>query len=139
MGNFNFWQKWLVLFGIITMVFGVILMTPAMFNVEFSYISAAFWEAGVVPEEAREFYNWVFGLFAAMSIAWALFIVLVACYPFKKKEKWSWYCLFICISVWFVIDTIFSLSFGVYANALNNCLFYVLLILPLIFTKREFS
>lgn len=129
----------MVLFSIVTMVFCAALMSPAMFNAELSYISSAFWESGMVPSEAKEFYNWVFGVYAAMGIAWALFIVFVACYPFKRKEKWSWYCLFSCISVWFVIDSAFSLSFEFYVNAINNCLFYVLLILPLIFTKREFS
>lgn len=139
MRNFNFWQKWLVLFGIVSIMLNVALMSPAMFNAELSYISSAFWESGVVPSEAKEFYNWVFGVYAAMGITWAFFIVLVASYPFKRKEKWSWYCLFSCISVWFVIDTAFSLSFEFYMNAINNGIFYVLLILPLIFTKREFS
>lgn len=139
MESFNFWQKWLVIIGIISMGMSAILMLPAMFNAELSYISSAFWKSGVVPLEAQEFYNWVFGVYAAMGTAWALFIVFVAYSPFKRKEKWSWYCLFSCISVWFVIDTAFSLSFGFNENAINNGLLYVLLMLPLIFTKREFS
>jgi len=139
MGSFNFWQKWLVLIGIVTMVFCAALMSPAMLDAELSYISSAFWESSEVPAEAKEFYYWVFGVYSAMGTAWALFIVLVACYPFKRKEKWSWYCLFSCISVWFVIDTAFSINFEFYVNVINNVIFYVLLILPLIFTKREFT
>lgn len=137
--NFNFWQRWLFFFGIVSAMFGIVLMSPAMFNADIKYISSAFWESGVTPVEVKVFYNWVFGVYAAMEISWALFIVLVACYPFNRKEKWSWYCLFSCISVWFVIDTSFSLYYEFYVNAVNNSLFYVLLILPLIFTKKEFS
>jgi len=45
-GSFNFWQKWLVFFGIVLMMFGVVLMPPAMFGVEILYISSAFWKSG---------------------------------------------------------------------------------------------
>ena len=140
MRRFNFWQKWLVVFGSISGLMGVFLaVAPTFFHVEFGYINKAFWEAGVVPDGAKTFYSWIFGVYAAMGIAWALFIVFVASSPFKRKEKWSWYCLTSCISVWFVIDTLFSISFKVYLNTLNNCIFYVLLMLPLIFTKKHFK
>lgn len=139
MGRFNFWRGWLIVCGIMMIVFGVVLLSPALFNAEFSYINSAFWESGIIPAEAKRFYNWMFAMYAAMELASALFILLVALYPFKRKEKWAWYCLFSCISVWFIIDTSFSLFFKVYINAINNCILYVLLILPLLFTKREFS
>ena len=57
---------------------------------------------------------------------------------FKKKEKWAWYCLLSCVSIWFFIDTFVSLALGFYLNAINNCIFYVLLVLPLLFTKKDF-
>lgn len=87
------------------------LILPIIFNLELSYFTSVFWESGIVPPKTKAFYHWVFGMYAAMATPWALFIVLVAWYPFKRKEKWSWYCLFSCISVWYIIDTVFSLHF----------------------------
>jgi hypothetical protein len=139
MKHFNFWQKWLVIVGALYGLMGCYLaVAPTFFHVEFAYINRTFWESAVVPVEAKAFYNWIFGIYSAMAIAWALFIVLIAGHPFKKKEKWAWNCLASCISVWFLIDTFFSVYAGAYTNAINNCFFLALLLLPLFFTRKAF-
>ena len=80
----------------------------------------------------------MFTVYSAMEIGWALFIFFVACIPFRRKERWSWYCLFVCISAWFDVDTCFSLSFRVFDKVIGNLIFCVLFVLPLIFAWRHF-
>ena len=138
MTRFNFWHRWLIILSIMFVVFGVVMLFPALFNTDLSYINSAFWESGITPKEAKVFYTWILGIYAAMLISWAGFILAILFYPFKKKEKWSWYCLLTCFSIWFLIDTLVSLASGVYLNAINNCIWYILLLLPLLFTKRDF-
>ena len=136
--NFNFWHKWLLVVSVLCIVFGVCLFLPAFIDLEFSYINEAFWESGVVPVEAKPFYNCIFGLYAAMEISWALFIFFIVYYPYKRKEKWAWNSLIISISAWYVIDTYFSTTFGLYTNSMNNLLFYLLFLIPLIFSRKYF-
>jgi len=139
MNIFNFWQKWLIVVSVLCIIFGIILFLPALMDLEFSYINEAFWESGVVPHEAKPFYNFIFGMYSAIEISWALFIFFMVYYPLKRKEKWAWNSILICISVWFVIDTIFSTNFGLYTNSINNFILYLLFLIPLIFTRKYFK
>ena len=138
MTGFNFWHRWLIVLGIMLVVFGVITLFPPLFNAELAYINAAFWPSGVTPATAKTFYNWMFGVYAAIELSWAVLLLLILIYPFKKKEKWAWYALLGCFLIWFGIDTSVSLAFGFYLNAINNGIFFLLLLLPLLFTKRHF-
>ena len=139
MKRFNFWQKWLLVFGVITIFMGVIVACLSFMGIEISYINAAFWENGVVPPAAKGFQVWIYGTYGAMTIVFGLFVVFIAKNSFKKKEKWAWNCLIICFSLWFAIDTFFSVYAKMYTNVLNNFVFFVLLMLPLIFTKKHFK
>jgi hypothetical protein len=137
--RFEFWRWWLIVLGLIMMAFGAVLLLPALFGVGFSYINTAFWESGAAPEDVKPFYEWILGIYAAMVLAWALFIVLAARYPFRRREKWSWYCLLASVSIWFLVDTLVCLAFGVYTNAANNLFVYVVFLIPLLATRKGFS
>jgi hypothetical protein len=78
-------------------------------------------------------------VYSALAVAFGLSIVFVASNSFKRKEKWSWSCLAISIPAWFVVDTFFSVRAGVYTNAINNIVLFVLLVLPLLFTWKDFA
>jgi hypothetical protein len=80
----------------------------------------------------------MYGVNGAMALAFGVCIIFLASNAFKRKEKWSWNCLAVGLSVWFVVDTFFSVRAGVYANAFNNTLLFVLMILPLLFTRKDF-
>ena len=68
-----------------------------------------------------------------------LFIILmISVFGYKQGEKWIWNSLFIGILIWFVIDQGFSIAFGVYMNAINNCILFILLITPVIFFRKYF-
>ena len=138
MTHFNFWQKWLWVMGILLVLMGLSFPFYSFLNIEVTYINSVFWGDGVVPIEAKAFQAWIYGGYGAMATAFGLFIYFVAGNSFKAREKWAWNCLAICISVWFVLDTFFSVYFGAYTNAFNNVILYVLLIVPLLFTKKEF-
>ena len=138
MKRFNFWQKWLWVMGILVVLMGLSFPFSSFLNIEVTYINSVFWENGVVPAEAKAFQAWIYGVYGAMATAFGLFIYFIAGNAFKAREKWAWSCLAICISVWFVIDTFFSIYFRAYTNAFNNVILYVLLMLPLLFTRKEF-
>ena len=133
--SFRFWQRWLVILGIaITFYFGVFFTFSSFLNIDYSNINRAFWDSQTVPLIAEDFQRWMYGVYGAIATAFGLVIVFIASIPFKRKERWSWYCLVSCISVWFVLDTLISLEFKVHANIISNLIIFILLMLPLVFT-----
>ena len=138
MKRFGFWQKWLLVSGVVFVLMGLAFAAISLFGVELDYINEAFWGAEAVPLGTEAFQTWIYGVYSALAVAFGLSIIFVASNSFKRKEKWSWSCLAICIPAWFVVDTFFSIQAGVYTNAFNNVVLFILLMLPLLFTRKDF-
>ena len=111
--------------------------TP-LFDVFNRQIDPAFWETEAIDEAARRFQHWMYGLWGATIAGWGIFLTYVVSYPFKKKEKWARNCLIVGLLVWFVLDTSLSAICKVYFNVAFNTALLVLVMLPLVFTRKEF-
>lgn len=139
MRRFNFWQKWLFVLGILFCVGGVFFALSSLTDFEFASINSVFWPDTSIPPGVKAFQGWIYGVCFALTVVFGLFIIFIANYSFKKKERWSWNCLLTCILVWFIIETFFSIYYGVYSIVWNNVFQLVLLMLPLIFTRKDFN
>ncbi len=141
MTHFSLWQRWLFAVGIVMSVFGVLLAlfnaTP-LFALFDRQINPVFWGAADIPGGAREFKQWAYGVLGAMLAGWGVFMAFIAHYPFKRREMWAWNCIFAGLLVWFVIDTAISLNFKVYFNAAFNTVLFVMVMLPLAFSRKHF-
>ena len=141
MKAFNFWQCWLFILGVVMVVFGLALAFfnhTALFDWLFNkQINPVFWNSPAVPDLARDFQRWAYGVLGATVAGWGVFIAFLARYPFAKRERWAWNCIAAGLLVWFVSDTAISLAFGVYFNALFNLALFIAGMLPLLFTWRE--
>ena len=139
MRRFNFWQKWLFILGILICLGGLSFAFSSFTTFEFAGINSVFWPKGGMPPGVRVFQGWVYGVCFALTVVFGLFIVFIAKNSFKKKEPWAWNCLATCILTWFVIETFFSIYYGVYSIVWNSVFQLVLLMLPLIFTRKYFK
>ena len=102
-------------------------------------IDPAFWGAGAVGDGAKEFQKWIYGVWGATIAGWGIFLAFIAHYPFAKKEKWAWNCLVLGLLVWFILDTLISLNYRVYFNAVFNTGLLILAGLPIVFTRKHFT
>ena len=142
MNRFSFWQRWLFSLGLVFVVVG---LTVALMGFITSIgplnrmVDPIFWGKQPVPEPAVNFQRWIYGVLMATMAGWGVFIAFVAHYPFRNKEKWAWNCLVMGSLVWYLPDTSLSLYFGVTFNAVANTIFLAAVVLPLIFTRREFA
>ena len=142
MGSFSFWRKWLFGFGLYLVAFGIMLSFfshSTLMNYVFNnQIDPTFWGATELPESAKIFQAWVYGVLGAVISGWGVFISYIAYYPFKEKELWAWNCIAVSFAVWFVIDTAISINHNVGFNVLINVVFFLSALLPLLFTRRHF-
>ena len=141
MTRFTFWQRWLLVLSLIIVAFGLgmaILNSTALFDLLNRQVDPVFWGVRSIPKEALAFRGWVYGVLGSTMAGWGVFFVFLARIPFRRQEKWAWYCLALGILVWYIPDTTISLLFGVTFNAIFNTILLVLVALPLIYTRKDF-
>lgn len=141
MKEFSFWQRWLFAVGALLTVFGIVMAFfsgTAVFELFNSQVDPVFWRTEDIADNARRFQQWIYGVLGATVAGWGVFVTFVAHYPFRKKEKWSWDCLVVGLLLWYLTHTAISLNFKVYFNAVFNTVLLVLVMLPVIFTRRYF-
>ncbi len=141
MERFIFFQRWLLVVSFIICTFGL-LMSFLSGTILFSFfneqINSVFWNTATVSPEIQRFQLWIYGVLGAVMLGWGIFSAFIAYYPFKQKEKWSWLCVAAGVTVWFLIDTTLSLYYGVIVNALLNISIFISIIIPLLFTWKDF-
>ena len=91
-----------------------------------------------MPENALRFQAWIYGVLGATIAGWGTLIAFWAWYPFRIRERWAWNGLALSVGIWFTADTLISVMFGVVFNVLVNAIALILLVLPLLFTKKYF-
>ena len=142
MKQFPFWQRWLFVFSLIVIVFGLgmaLLNRTLLFAIFDSQVNPVFWGANPLPPGANEFLGWSYGVLGATMAGWGVFLAFIVRYPFQARERWAWSALTLGLSLWYLIDTSISLFFGVAFNAIFNTVIFILAALPLLFTRQEFS
>jgi hypothetical protein len=142
MKHFTFWQRWLFIVGVLIVASGLLLAFIAntfLFDLLGQMINPVFWGSSAIAPGAIEFQKFIYGVLGATMSGWGVFLLFIAHYPFKNKEKWSWYCVLIGLVAWFALDTSISLFYKVYGNVLVNAVFLVATLLPLVFTREMIS
>ena len=143
MASNRLWDIWMVAVGWILVVFGILLAFANqtwLFDVVFNnQVNTVFWSSPVAPESVVSFQRFVYGVLGMTVAGWGVFFVYVARYPFRRRERWAWTCIFAGITLWFIPDTAISAYFGVYVNVALNITIALLVYVPLIATRRLFT
>jgi len=140
--RFLFWQRWLFIFSLLVIVFGLgmaLLNRTPLFALFDRQVNPVFWGRDLLLSPGVDaFQGWSYGVWGATMAGWGVFLAFVTRYPFRNRERWAWQCLALGLSLWYVTDTAISLSCGVVFNALFNTGILIMAALPLFFTRREF-
>lgn len=140
--RFFLWQRWLLILGMIIVVFGValaLLYSTPLFDIFRTQIDPVFWTAGELADGTLLFQQWIYGVLGATMAGWGVCIAFIAAVPFKRREKWAWNCLALAVSLWFVIDTFLSWRFGALFNVAFNMLIFLAVLVPLALSRRDFK
>ena len=142
MNRFSFWQRWLFIVSLVICGFGVMMAFgngTALFKPINSQVDSVFWNVGDAGKGVKQFQRWIYGVLGSAMASWDMLLAFIAHYPFRKHDRWSWNCIALGILAWYFIDTPISVYFRVYFNALFNTILLALVILPLVFTRRDFT
>ena len=94
MSRFLFWQRWLFVFSLIVIVFGLcmaLLNRTPLFDVFDKQVNPVFWGRGLLlPPGVGAFQGWSYGVLGATMAGWGVFLAFVTCYPFRNRERWAW-------------------------------------------------
>ena len=138
--NFKFWQGWLILANGFTLLVGLIVAfagNSLFLELHNHYSNLVFFEGRQMEPEILRYKNWLFGIIGGTIVGFHLLMIMIAIYPFKKKEKWAYWALWMGLLSWFVIDTSISIHYKAYHNVLLiNLPAVILLGLPLLMTFR---
>ena len=83
--------------------------------------------------------NWLFGIIGATIVGFHALMIMVSENAFKRRERWSYWALWLGLLSWFIIDSGISVYYGAIYNLVLINLFALFLIgLPLLMTRTEF-
>ena len=138
MNNFLFWQRWLLVLAIAFVALGALMTLPFGANLFDGLINPVFWENGAIPHDANAFKAFIYGVLGAAMVGWGILFAFIVYYPFRQKEMLAWNCLLAGFAIWFPFGLYVSIRGGVYANVVGDIIFFVLVLVPLFFTRKEF-
>ncbi len=141
MGSFIFWQRWLLVFAVLLILFGagmVFFNTTSMFDMFFNdHINPAFWGSDDPDPGTLRFQGWAYGLLGATIAGWGVYTFFLVKIPFAQRQKWAWNCIFWGLLLWYVLDTGASVYYGVLFNVLFNTVIFLVALIPLLFTRSR--
>ncbi|HEX2394103.1 MAG TPA: hypothetical protein VHI78_02090 [Bacteroidales bacterium] len=141
--NFLFWQKWLLYSSLMLALAGLIITFPDPNPLLDGYkklLTRDLFGGSQLENDAGRLVFFIRGPFGATICCTYVLLAYIAAYPFKRKEKWSRNAIIIAFGLWFVVDTLFCLSYNMYFHAgVLNSLSLLQKALPVIFTWKEFN
>lgn len=142
MKSFDLFRRWLVFvfalqagFGLLLALFGPQFLLGQMYN---SYLEALIHRPDL-PSQFLFFHRWVFAVIGSTIASWAVAMAFVTFYPFARRERWAWTCVFLSLIVWFPLDTSASAVFKVWPNVYVNVALMLSILIPLLATRKEFT
>ena len=140
-GHFSFWQKWMVVCSAVFILFGLLMTfgsTSMIFQSYNRLVAEAFWGQPNLHEAVAEYHPWIFAVLGSSITGWSICYLFLALVPFKRRERWSYYCISLSILVWAILDSAFSVCFGIHIEVLFNLGALAGYAVPLIATFRDF-
>jgi len=141
MNKLDFWKKYLYLMSFLLIAMGIFIVlfkdTP-VYKLFSQYIDPVFWPDNMISENTRLFKSFIYSFSGTYVLLWGINLFFISRFAFKPENKWAWYSILITSLVWICIMFPFSMYYGVIVNAYGDILFFILIILPLIFTRKYF-
>ncbi len=138
--QFRFWWHWLVVVACGVLVFSVALVTlPDLMYLLFNLLFFSASQAQLAfSEGATTYIKFVYGVLGAVMVGWSVLMLLTLVGPFRRRQREAWLSLAASLTIWFVVDSGYSVLTGFWQNAALNVAFFAGFAVPLVATYRFF-
>lgn len=135
--TFQFWRRWLMVVtgGVMLYSLGLMLL-PETMQALFKRLFFDFGDASF-NTEAQDYIQLVQGVLGAVIIGWMVTFLAIIVWFFQPGQARAWDILALSMTIWFLMDSGFSVAIGVVNHAIFNVIFLVLFVLPLGATYRQ--
>jgi hypothetical protein len=136
----KFWSVWLqVAAGMLMLLSAVLLLAPSLGLAIFSTVYFLQPEFPVAtPAAVVTYIRFMHGVLGAVMLGWMVAVLALARGPFVQGERSAWHAIAVSASVWFLIDTGYSLWHGVWGNVALNLATITMFAVPLIGSRKHF-
>ena len=139
--RFGFWQKWMVAVSIIGILMGLLMAfgsTGIFFKNYNRALAQAFWAQPQLHQAVAQYHPWIFTVLGSSIMGWCVCFLFLSFYPFKRRERWVYYCFIASLAVWAPLDSAMSIFYGIGVEALFKLGAALGFAIPLAATFRDF-
>ena len=101
-------------------------------------MAEVFWGTPDVPAAVQGYRHYAMGMLGPTITAWAVALLFVVLVPFRRGERWAWWCIAASLAVWFPLDTAISIAEAIAINVWFNIGGLAMIAIPLAATFRDF-
>lgn len=132
------WDRWLLtVLALVTGYAALLVLRGAWPGALFDRLGFGMATAGITGGQARAFVLFSYGVLGAVIVGWMVLLAAVALGPLRRREPWAWWAVVASVSVWFGLDTGFSLAVGSPEHAAFNAIFLVAMGLPVAMLRPQ--
>lgn len=138
---FRFWYLWLLVACAMQVVLGytvALAIDTPLWAWHQGPMAESLWGTPAVPDAASGYRAYAMGMLGPTISSWAVALLFVVIVPFRRRQRWAWWCLATSVLAWFPVDTVISLREGIWINVLFNASGLTMIALPLAATFRQF-
>ncbi len=138
----SFWRNWLL---VASAGFGVVGLEMMLFqNLLDTYLwNKLFFSKSMLhttfTPEIKNYIHTLYGILGAVTVGWAAMLYYHVKNSFATRDIRAWNAVAASIGIWFVIDSVFSISMGYWQNALLNTDVALLFAIPLLASRKYFK
>lgn len=136
----RFWWRWLVVVAVGVILFGLsFILIPAPLQALFNTVFFGTADADALyNERAANYVSFIYTILGAVMIGWMISILFTLYGAFRRGERSGWLAVTLSVTVWYLLDSTSSLVSGFTFNFILNTVFFVLFVIPLAATYRDF-
>ena len=119
----------------LTIWFSLVSIILAIIGLIFSIFGFGFFPSTILPKDLL--LTWESAIYGSVLIGWGTTLFLIGRLAFKRNDSELLKILLLGISVWLIIEAIFSAYIGVYFNVGVDFAVLILFAIPIILTVRK--
>ncbi len=129
--NYKIWWSLLLIDCIIISIFGILMYVMGLMSNSQALLSSVGQDYNSYNPQAYSFINFLTAVMGATIIGWSSVMIFIVWYPLRKKENWAWTAMVITILLWYIPDTMVSIYFLNWSNAILNTILLLMIEAPL--------